>query len=250
MKQEKAYSILRSTLTSLFVIVCLLYQLTFANPVQAGNSPASFGKTSPLDGATNQPLGVGIYWNTSAGATQYEFCSSSISAACTPPSSWISAGSHTGTILTGLTANTTYYWQIRAVNSSGTTYANGGAWWHFITGNGAGPGNFNKSSPANGALGQPITSLTLKWTVSSGANNGYNICFDTSNNDTCNAFTTYFVSANVTSLTIPQVLTPGTTYYWQVDAQDYAFATTHADNNTWFSFTTATDFIYLPLVLR
>ena len=32
-----------------------------------------------------------------------------------------------------LSARTTYYWQVRAVNGAGTTDANGGTWWSFRT---------------------------------------------------------------------------------------------------------------------
>ena len=241
MKQEKAYSIIRPTLTGLFVIVCLLYQSTFATPVQAGDSPASFGKASPLNGATDQPFTVSLHWNTSVGATSYQFCFAKTNA-CPSPSAWSTASSVS---VTGLTPNTTYYWQIRAVNSSGITYADGGTWWSFTTLNP--PIAFNKSSPANGALGQPIANLILNWTASGAATNRYDICFDTSDNNTCNAPTTY--STTFTFIRISG-LTAGTTYYWQVFARDNEFNTVEADNNTWYSFTTATNFIYLPLVLR
>jgi hypothetical protein len=37
--------------------------------------------------------------------------------------------------VTGLNPGTTYYWQVRAKNNSGTTYANGSetAYWTFTT---------------------------------------------------------------------------------------------------------------------
>ena len=39
----------------------------------------------------------------------------------------------TSAALSGLTAGTTYSWQVRAVNGQGNTQANGGTWWTFIT---------------------------------------------------------------------------------------------------------------------
>ena len=47
----------------------------------------------------------------------------------------------------GLSPSTTYYWQVRAVNATGTLYANMAptAYWSFTTG--PLPGAFNKSQP-------------------------------------------------------------------------------------------------------
>ncbi|MBC6939501.1 MAG: hypothetical protein D8M55_01030 [Chloroflexi bacterium] len=41
--------------------------------------------------------------------------------------------SNTSIGITGLAAETTYYWQVRAVNSTGATMADGNAWWSFRT---------------------------------------------------------------------------------------------------------------------
>jgi hypothetical protein len=32
-----------------------------------------------------------------------------------------------------LSSKTVYYWEVRAVNSAGTTLANSGTWWRFTT---------------------------------------------------------------------------------------------------------------------
>jgi hypothetical protein len=39
---------------------------------------------------------------------------------------------------TAMKPGTTYYWQVRAQNSHGTTYADGGAWWSFTAAESAG----------------------------------------------------------------------------------------------------------------
>jgi len=89
-----------------------------------------FGKTAPADSATGQPLSPTLSWNTSNGATSYEYCYSSAPGPCTK---WNPVGSDTSVTLSGLAPNYTYYWQVRAVNAGGTTEADAGTWWSFTT---------------------------------------------------------------------------------------------------------------------
>ena len=92
--------------------------------------PAAFTKSAPANGATGRPLSPTLSWNTSDGATSYEYCYSSASGPCTQ---WHSVGANTSVTLNGLAPNYTYYWQVRAVSVGGTTEANGSAWWSFTT---------------------------------------------------------------------------------------------------------------------
>jgi hypothetical protein len=94
-------------------------------------APGAFNKTSPANGA-NASTNPTLSWAASSGATSYEYCYD-MSNNSTCNASWNSAGSSTSAGLSGLTNNKTYYWQVRAVNSFGTTYANGGTWWSFLT---------------------------------------------------------------------------------------------------------------------
>jgi hypothetical protein len=58
---------------------------------------------------------------------------------------------------------TTYWWQVRAVNSLGQALADGGQWWYFVTAgssNAGSPGPFGKQSPAANADGV-LASVTL-----------------------------------------------------------------------------------------
>jgi 5'-nucleotidase len=89
-----------------------------------------FGKTAPADSATGQPLSPTLSWNTSDGATSYEYCYSSVPGPCTK---WNSVGTNTSVTLNDLAADYTYYWQVRAVDAGGTTEADGGTWWSFTT---------------------------------------------------------------------------------------------------------------------
>ena len=89
-----------------------------------------FGKTAPADSATAISLSPTLSWNQLIGATSYEYCYSSVAGPCTK---WNSVGSDTSVTLSGLAPNYTYYWQVRAVDSGGTTEADGGTWWSFTT---------------------------------------------------------------------------------------------------------------------
>jgi hypothetical protein len=135
----------------------------------------------------------------------------------------------------GLVSNTTYYWQVRATNAGGSTYADGvpGSFWSFQTQIGP-PGPFNKSAPAGGAM--TPTSLTLAWSASANAVN-YEYCLDTTNNSVCDGTWTNVGASLGASLT---GLTTNTTYYWEVRANNALGAVVYADGNAsdFRSFTT------------
>jgi hypothetical protein len=95
--------------------------------------PGAFGKTSPLDDAINQPTTLTLTWESSSGATEYEYCyDDSNDNAC---SSWTTTGTSTNVEIPGLNNATTYYWHVRAKNVGGTTYSNGtsSSFWSFST---------------------------------------------------------------------------------------------------------------------
>lgn len=96
------------------------------------------------------------------------------------------------------------------------------------------PGVFNKTSPSNGATGQPNT-VTLQWSSSSGATS-YEYCYDTSNDNACSNWVS---NGSATSKTLSG-LNPGTTYYWHVRAKN-ADGTTYANGSgtVFWSFATS-----------
>jgi hypothetical protein len=101
-----------------------------STPVQP---PSDFSKSGPINGALNQSASPTLTWGSSSNAASYEYCYDTTNDnAC---SAWTSAGAKTSASLSGLSANTVYYWHVRAVNVGGTTYSNGNstAFWSFIT---------------------------------------------------------------------------------------------------------------------
>jgi hypothetical protein len=94
------------------------------------------------------------------------------------------------------------------------------------------PGAFSKTSPTNGASGQPANP-TLSWGTSSGATS-YQYCIDTTNNNTCD---TTWTSTGTNTSTALSGFSSGT-YYWAVRSKN-SNGTTVADKSTtpWWSFT-------------
>jgi hypothetical protein len=195
-------------------------------------TPAAFNKTAPANGVIGQPATVTLSWGTSPNAKSYEYCYSTSDKNC---NSWVSAGTAISVTFGGLAPNTSYYWQVRAINHYGTTYADGKkqVLWSFKTG--TLPTSFNKTAPVNGATGQPANP-TLSWTPSASAI-AYLYCYDTSNDGNC---TTWFDNGTTTSVTLSG-LAKNTTYYWQVKAVN-SFGTTYANGakSAFWSFKTGT----------
>jgi hypothetical protein len=94
--------------------------------------PGPFGKSVPRNGETTVSLNPTLSWGSSASVTSYQYCiDTSNNATC--DASWVSVGGSTSVVLPRLMASTTYSWQARAVNVTGTTLADGGTWWTFTT---------------------------------------------------------------------------------------------------------------------
>jgi Zn-dependent M28 family amino/carboxypeptidase len=101
---------------------------------ESGGSPypGAFAKSAPLSGATGQPTDVTLSWNASSNVTGYEVCVDTVdNGLC--DAAWDPVGNVMSTLVGGLDESTAYSWQVRAVNGSGSTEADGGVWWTFIT---------------------------------------------------------------------------------------------------------------------
>ena len=97
------------------------------------NVSGAFGKTAPDNGASGVWTSSTLIWSASSGATGYDYCIDTTNDNIC--NDWTSTGMNTFVEISGLDLNTTYFWHVRAINSYGTTYANGGptAYWHFTT---------------------------------------------------------------------------------------------------------------------
>ncbi len=90
-------------------------------------APGSFVKSSPPPAASGQASIPTLGWGTSSDATGYEYCiDTSDNNAC--DTGWTSTPS-TSAVVSGLNTGTTYFWQVRARNGTGTTEADNGTWW-------------------------------------------------------------------------------------------------------------------------
>jgi hypothetical protein len=187
--------------------------------------PSAFGKSLPASGTTGLGSAVTLAWGSSTGATGYDVCvDTTDDGAC--GSTWQSAGAAASFGLNGLAAGT-YYWQVRAENASGTTYADAGTWWSFSVS--STPALFGKLAPVNGAAGLG-SSVTLTWSAVADA--GYWVCWDTTNDNTCDG--AWWPNGGVSARALAGL--PAGTYYWQVRAQRSS-GTVGADNGMWWTFT-------------
>jgi hypothetical protein len=95
------------------------------------------------------------------------------------------------------------------------------------------PGTFEKLTPIDQLAYRSVWVTTLTWSSSAGATE-YEVCFDITDDNTCDSSWTSAganLSAQIT------YLQANTTYYWQVRAGD-GEETTEADDGEWWEFTT------------
>jgi predicted secreted protein len=123
-------------------------------------------KLSPVNGAISQPTTVNLQWSSYPAGTFARYC---LSATLGCPNGYIPVNGTSVTV--NVPAALTRYWHVRIYDSFGNfTPTNGqGMWWGFSTINSP-PGNFRKTSPANGQQIQS-NSVTLQWTAASGVQN-------------------------------------------------------------------------------
>ena len=174
------------------------------------NIPAQVAKGNPANGAVDQPLSLVLTWTAAAQATSYNiYFGTTVTLIAANK-----LNNTTGLVytLTGLSYITTYYWRVDAVNLDG---ANTGMTWDFSTGTEPVPAQATGGSPVSGTANCALTTQ-LYWLSGSDAS-AYDVYFGTTNPPPV-AVSNMSKSVYRTSYN-PGTLTPATTYYWRVDAQ-------------------------------
>jgi hypothetical protein len=184
----------------------------------ASSPPAAPTLILPSNAATGVALTPTLSWNAASGATSYDVYFGNSSS---PP--YLSNTTGTSYSLGALLSGTTYYWEIVARNSVGSTSS---ATWSFTTQLG-GPLPPTLVWPSNGAIGV-ATMPTLSWSSAAGATS-YDVYFGTSSTPP------YATNTSSTGYS-PGTLITGTTYYWRIVARNSAGVAT---SSTW-SFITRT----------
>jgi hypothetical protein len=181
----------------------------FVAPVTVDEGkPNSFAKSTPTNNATITSTSATFTWAAISNATSYEYCIATSTTACT---TWTSTLTSTTATETGLVHNTTYYWQVRANNAAGTTYADSMSFGQFTVV--LAPAAFNKTSPANNATNQPAT-VTLTWAASTRAAS-YEYCIALTQ-ATC----TNWKSTGTKTTVAVSGLAKAKSYFWQVRAKN------------------------------
>ncbi|HET9831166.1 MAG TPA: hypothetical protein VFP91_05645, partial [Vicinamibacterales bacterium] len=184
-----------------------------------GSAPGTPASPSPANSATGVTTTPTLSW-TASGATSYD-----VAFGTTNPPPTVSTGQAGASYApSALTAGTTYFWQIVARNSSGST---SGPVWSFTTASApqppGAPGSPNPADTANGVS----TSPALTWTAANATS--YDVKFGTNNPPPQVSTGQTTASYSVTGLT------SGTTYFWQIVARNGSGSTA---GPTW-TFTTA-----------
>jgi hypothetical protein len=198
-------------------------------------APAAFGKRAPVNAAAGQPTAVTLRWDAASGASGYRVCAGLLPGDCVASGGWVNVGNVTQWTLSGLNYATTYWWQVQALNASGQTMADGGAWWRFTTVNDPGMslGPFRKQAPVHLATGVPAATAILSWTASAGASS-YEVCAG-SGPGFCEVTGGWLNVGNFTQWA-PAGLSAATSYWWQVRARDDAGGLMQADGGRWWAF--------------
>ena len=112
--------------------IALWKHYTPQSPSQSLNAPV---QTSPANRATGQPTNAGLVWASVSNATSYHV---QVSTDSTFTTVLVNDSTLAGTTrqLSGLSANTKYFWRVRSKNVSLTSWWSG--FWSFKTGNAAG----------------------------------------------------------------------------------------------------------------
>ena len=185
---------------------------------------------SPSNGAGNQPISLSLSWNTSTNAATYAVQVSTDAVFGSTVTAQIGL-TGTSAAVSGLVNSATYYWRVGAKDAGGVSGWSGT--WSFTTVI-AVPDVPQLSSPASGAIAQPVT-LSLGWSTSARAAS-YSV--EVSTDAGFGSFIANGSGITATSMALSG-LGNNVTYFWKVQAADAGGAS--AWSGEW-SFTTLVNF--------
>ncbi|NUU98458.1 hypothetical protein [Marinitoga sp. 1138] len=203
-------------------------------------SPSAPQLTAPNDDATGQPItGIEFTWKASTDPNGETVTYNFYLGTAENTLKQVNENPITDTTYTlteKLDYETTYYWQVEAVNASGGKAKS--VIRSFTTAANEPPAKVTNPVPSDGASGINPENITLSWSKSTDPNNetvSYEVYFGDSETNLVKKTTT-----TETSYDLSETLENSTTYYWRVDAVDESGNTTKGD--VW-SFTTAKEAI-------
>lgn len=92
----------------------------------------TFTKLAPETTSENQFPYLRLRWEAINTGGEYEYCVDTVdNNVC--DTEWINTGDKTQVMLYNLDLNTTYYWNVRYVDTAGALSSDGGNWWQFTT---------------------------------------------------------------------------------------------------------------------
>ena len=191
--------------------------------------PTTPAPVAPVNGSTTSSDNTPTFdWNAGLNASEYQIQIDDNSDFSSP----VATVNTTATEYTPAVPldNATYYWRVRGHNldSGCDAYGLYSLTWNVTVA--IPPAGFSKIQPVNNSIGA-LPSLILSWESSAGATS-YQYCLDTTNDNTCSAWT----DAPLNTQAIPSGLNYVTTYYWQVRACNTVC--TYANSDTSWNFTT------------
>jgi RHS repeat-associated protein len=187
----------------------------------AGNAQGVFGKTSPGGGAYVHTNDVTLSWNSLPDVGYWVCWDTTNNDTC--DGGWTPNGSNTTKVLESLGAGT-YYWQVKETEED--IQADAGQWWSFtkVT------GTTGKLAPLDGTTNHG-EDVWVSWSAVADA--GYWVCWDTSNNNTCD---TGWYPNGASTTKLLEDLSAGT-YYWQIKVDPDAGADYETNGGEWWAFT-------------
>ena len=190
------------------------------------------GITSPANGATNVAQIVTFSWNGVSGADNYDIYWGPTANGNCGVNGQLATSSTTSFTPPQLQAGTTYGWRVVAKKAGCPDRTSACGTFTTASNTCLAPGTFNLGFPNSVTVG---STPTLQWGTSSGAAK-YVVHIGTTNPPPTSVNDPLVTNTSYT----PAPLTPGTTYYWNVDAYPSCSTTLSTRSSTTNSFTVRT----------